>query len=224
MIEIGEHAKQILFNTYARYISIRTHPSYDVPPIHYWYRNVIEALKLVDYNVVNEGEYYAELEKSLGKVKYSVISLNYGKLVVVTDFVFNINTIQQYIDRADLATRGVDVSKRPLFNSLASKPIKSQKIGKGIVCIQYADGSIRLTWQSNKKPLNSQFDKIEKKFYSYKDGVYAIGVKDGVRFRFYPNDTTQRIDERRKMSLRLTESQFKKLITECVMNIIKKVI
>lgn len=174
IIVISRNASNILFDTVER--NLHPHSGYDSPPIYYWLRNVIEAIKLIDYgNEIKEGDYCTSLENSLGDIFYSVRYTNNEAIYIITNFKFYASTIRQYIDRAKLSQQGEDVSSRPLYASLSYKPIKMVNIGYRIVYSEYQDGSIRLTY--NGTPLKSQFDKMVKKFCRWKDGIYAIFEK-----------------------------------------------
>ena len=220
MIEISNAASYKLFDTLKR--NLHPHSGYDSPPIFYWFRNVVEAIKLIDYgNGVKEGDYSLSLENSLGDVFYSVRYINKEVIYIITNFKFYASTIRQYIDRAKLSQQGVDLSSRPLYTSPSYKPIKMVNIGYKIICSEYQDGSIRLTY--NGTPLKSQFDKMVKKFCKWRDGIYAIFEKDGVRYKLFRNDTVQRINENRQQTIRLTKAQFKRILTECITKIINEI-
>lgn len=222
MIEINTNANQILYGIVARYIgNVRTYGS---PLIHYWYRNVVEAVRLID-NGFNkeEGCYRESLENSLGDVDFFVKYMRGTAVYIITNFVFNYATISQYLNRPYVRTAQSTRPTLPLFNSPSSQPLKCKSIGMGIICCQYADGHIQLLWKGKNIALASQFDKIEKPFYHYRDGNYAIGIKDNVRYKLFPNDTIQRINENKQSKIRLTKTQFKKLLIECITKIINEI-
>lgn len=61
MTEISNAASYKLFDTVER--NLQPHSGYDSPPIFYWFRNVVEAIKLMDYgNEAEEGNYCLSLE------------------------------------------------------------------------------------------------------------------------------------------------------------------
>ena len=62
-----------------------------------------------------------------------------------------------------------------------------------------------------------------KKFCRWRDGIYAVFEKDGVRYKLFRNDTVQRINENRQQTIRLTEAQFKRVLTECITKIINEI-
>ena len=93
MIEISNEASRKLFDTVER--NLNPHSGYGSPPIHYWFRNVIEAIKLIGYeNGVKEGNYQESLENSLGRVYYSIDYIGNDIVCLITDFDFNISTIR----------------------------------------------------------------------------------------------------------------------------------
>ena len=201
--------------------NLRTHRGYGSPPIFYWYRNVIEAIKLIDNgNVVKEGEYKQPLEKSLGDVFYYVRYANNEPIYIIYDFQFNTSAIRLYTNRARLSSIGVNLSSRPLFTSPSYKPLRSVNIGYGIICSEYQDGSIWLSYKGTS--LNTQFDRMLKKFCIWKDGIYAIFERDGVKYKLFSNGTTQMVNENFRRTIRLTETQFMEIVTECITKIIKE--
>ena len=220
MIIISREATNIIFDTVQQ--NLRFHSGYGSPPIHCWLRNVIEALKLIDYgNNVKEGNYCTSLGESLGDVFYSVRYVPNEALHIFSNFKFYASTIKQYIERANLSSQGVDLSSRPLFTSSKYKPLKTVNIGYGIECSEYEDGSIWLSYKGTS--LNTQFDRMLKKFCKWKDGIYAIFEKDGIRYKLFSNGTTQIISENKRRTIRLTETEFKQMLVECITKIINEI-
>ena len=214
MIELTDYANNKLFQTLSNYIHISR--PYDKPPIYYWYRRIINALISFEGDAeINGGHHKGSLPYNLGDVYYFVTSIIDQQVIVVKDFDFNIGTL-----RSILFPKSIKTTNRPslpIFNSPASKIIKSRNIGYKIVCSEYADGSIRLTWKGKGNPLNTQFDRLLKPFVRRRDGIYAIGEKDGVQYKLFANDTVQPITEQRnKKVVRLTESQLQKIINETI--------
>ena len=220
MVIISRKAANKLFETVER--NLRFHSGYGSPPIHYWFRNVIEAIKLIsNVDKINVGSYQQPLEKSLGEVFYSVDYVSNEVVYLITDFDFNISTIRQYLNRTRLSQRGIDVSSRPLFTSTTYKPISTVNIGYGIECSKFQDGSIWLSYKG--ASLNTQFDRMLKKFCRWKDGVYAIFEKDGVKYKLFSNGATQMINENFRRTIRLTETQFEEMLIDCITKIIKEI-
>lgn len=99
MIEIDDYADSNLFSVVGANVG-RTR-NYGSPPIHYWYRNVVEALRLIDDGFdKEEGSYKEPLEKSLGDVSFDVRYIGNEAIYIVTDFDFNFATIRSYLRRA----------------------------------------------------------------------------------------------------------------------------
>lgn len=95
--------------------------------------------------------------------------------------------------------------------------------------------------------MKSQFDKILSPFRRRKDGEYAIGEKDGVKYKLFANDTTQAITESiyrkilledtiynknkeiktntmntNKKRIRLSESKLRSIIAESVKKVLRE--
>ncbi|MBD5251967.1 MAG: hypothetical protein HDS49_02890 [Bacteroides sp.] len=220
MVILSNYAINVLFRTVRHNLS--PHQGYDAPPIYYWFRNVIEAIKLVDNgNEAKEGNYNQSLENKLGIVSYSVRYANSKVIYIITDFKFNGSTIRQYKNRVKLSRRGVDLSSRSLYTSPSYKPTESVNIGYGIICDKYENGKIWLSYKGTS--LETQFDKMLKKFCKWRDGMYAIFEKDGIRYKLFPNRTVQMMKEERQRTIRLTETQFKQMLVECITKIIKEI-
>lgn len=218
MIELTDYADNKLFQTLSNYIHISR--PYDKPPIYYWYRRIINALISFEGDAeTNGGHHKGSLPYNLGDVYYFVTSITGQQVIVVKDFDFNIGTL-----RSILFPKSIKTTNRPslpIFNSPASKIIKSRNIGYKIVCSEYADGRIRLTWKGKGTPLNTQFDRLLKPFARRRDGIYAIGEKDGVQYKLFANDTIKPLTEQRnKNVIRLNESQFRKMLVECITKVI----
>jgi hypothetical protein len=204
MIEINDYANSKLFSVVGANVG-RTR-SYGSSPIHYWYRNVVEALRLIDNGFeVKEGRYRIPLEKSLGVVYYDVRYIGNDAVYIVTDFDFNFRTIRSYLNRTRTKSlSGTTRSDVPLYSNPSNQIVSSYSIGHKIECCRFKDGTIRLQYKGRNIALKSQFDKILSPFRRLKDGEYAIGEKNGVKYKLFVNDTTQAI----------TESVYKQIILE----------
>lgn len=222
MIEITDYADKKLFQTLSNYIHISR--PYDKPPIYYWYRRIINALISFEGNAETIGGHHkGSLPYNLGDVHYFVTSIQGQQAIVVKDFDFNIRTLRSIVFPRPIRT--INRPSLPIANSPASQIVNSVNIGYKIICSEYADGSIRLTWKGKSTPLNSQFDKLIKPFARRRDGIYAIGEKDGRRYKLFANDTVQPLTEQRnKNVIRLNESQFHKMLVEYITKIMKKII
>ena len=124
MIIIKNNASRKIFDTVEH--NLQPHGGYGSPPIYYWLRNVVEAIKLIDYgDDVKEGDYSLSLENSLGDVFYSVRHTNNEAIYIITNFKFNNSAIRQYKNRVASSMQGVNLSSRSLYSSPSNKPINT---------------------------------------------------------------------------------------------------
>ena len=222
MIQLSYTSKETLYRTVENYIHVSR--SYDKPPIYYWYRRVVNAIIAFEADADMSGGHHTDpLQDNLGDVHYFVAFVLGNPVIVIKDFDFNIRTLRSIL--FPRPTRTINRPSLPIANSPASKIVKSKNIGYKIICSEYADSSIRLTLKGKSTPLNSQFDRLLKPFARRKDGIYAIGEKDGVQYKLFANDTMHPLKEQKnKNVIRLTESQFHKMLVECISKIMKKIV
>lgn len=116
------------------------------------------------------------------------------------------------------------------YNQLSSvRPVQQPRgfaMGYGFSAYRADDGYIYL-YKNHQRIQDYWFNEIEKNFYEYKNGeIYAIGIYGEKRFKIYylrDKDQIKVIQESRRQALRLTETQFMKLLTECISEIIRKI-
>lgn len=164
MIIISKKANSNIFKIVARYIGYNH--SYGSPPIHYWYRNVVEAVRLIDDGFdKDEGIYKGPLEKSLGDVYYGVRYVGEEAVCIVTDFDFNFATIRSYLNRARVAMRTNTTKPTTLLYSNPNKQIVHSHVMHGIIT------------ESVKSVLNE--------ISSEKLGAAAIEAQNRINQKFY---------------------------------------
>ena len=116
------------------------------------------------------------------------------------------------------------------YNQLSSVKSAQQPrgfaMGYGFSAYRADNGFIYL-YKNRQRIQDYWFNEIEKNFCKYKNGeIYAIGVYGDKRFKIYylkDKDQIKVIQESRRQTLRLTESQFMEMLTECISEIIRKI-
>lgn len=116
--------------------------------------------------------------------------------------------------------------KQFLLSNDKSQQPRGFGLGYRISAYRADDGYIYL-YKNRKRIPDFRFNEIEKKFYKYRSGeIYAIGIYGDKRFKIFYNQDTDRIkvlQESRPRTIRLTESQFMKILTESIYEIIKEI-
>lgn len=113
------------------------------------------------------------------------------------------------------------------YKQLASVRTKQEKtyssIGFGWWAVRHEDGYIYIHYKNGDVIPNIRFNEIVKPFRKRRDDsyVYAVGQYGGKNFKFYPNGKVIMLENRNV--IRFTETQFKRLIVECVSNILRKI-
>ena len=120
-----------------------------------------------------------------------------------------------------------DTKDLNLYRQLKSvKPKQVQpysSLGYGWWFTRHEDGYIYLHDRNGNMMPNIRFNEIVSKFRKRKDdaNVYAVGQYGGKNFKLYPNGRCVMMENRK--ILRLTEYQFKTLLTECITKILKEI-
>lgn len=114
-----------------------------------------------------------------------------------------------------------------LYQNLSSIKLAQQKqytpLGYGWWATRHEDGYIYLHDRKGNVMPNIRFNEIVSKFRKRKDdaNVYAVGQYGGKNFKLYPNGRCVMMENRN--ILRLTEYQFKSLLTECITKILREI-
>lgn len=103
-----------------------------------------------------------------------------------------------------------------------------QSMGYGWWAIRHNDGYIYIHHKSGDIMPNVRFNEILRQFRQRKDdpNIYAVGQYGGKNFKLYLNGQHVMLENRRlrKNVIRLTESQFHKMLVECISKIMKKIV
>ena len=166
--------------------------------------------------------------------------INAGYKVVVNQrgwvFAYLIEDDDMYIYDAEnyrnLDTHIKDIRDLNLYRQLSTAQTKQIKpyssLGYGWWAIRHDDGYIYIHHKNGDIMPNVRFNEILRQFRQRKDdpNIYAVVQYGGKNFKLYLNGHHVMLENRRlrKNVIRLTESQFHKILVECISKIMKKIV
>lgn len=131
----------------------------------------------------------------------------------------------------NLDTHIEDIRDLNLYKQLSTAKTKQVKpyssLGYGWWAIRHDDGYIYIHHKNGNIMPNVRFNEIVRQFRQRKDDpyIYAVGQYGGKNFKLYLNGQHVMLENRRLRNnvIRLTESQFHKMLVECISKIISEI-
>ena len=166
MFEITKYASSKLLKILSDNLHVSS--GYGVPPIFYWYRNVIEKSREIE-NCQNlrRGDYKYRLGLSLGVAHIKCDYIGRKRIVLITDYDINTNMLFSWYRQSGeggLIPKSKEKQKSKGYHIITTKPLFGYKYvmnDKKEYNLIDANGKLLTQWFKNIQPLTKPYGKYQ---------------------------------------------------------------
>ena len=237
MIEISENAYQILLNTLSDNLHVSS--DYGSPPIFYWYRRIIEETnKIEGQRFLRRGKYKYQLGYSLGIAHVQCEYIGRNRVLIITNYEINnkvLFTWKRRNGKGGIIPNPKKSKPQKEYITLTKKPLFGYRFVMHKTTKKYNlinnEGKLLTYWFNDIRTLNQPMGQYQVIAYINCGGMgYALCLNG----RIYPlqrmwkdmyceSKENRPTIENKEQIIRLTETQFMNLLTECISKIIKEI-
>ncbi|MDE6522691.1 MAG: hypothetical protein K2L17_07730 [Muribaculaceae bacterium] len=230
MVDLSKDAESILNSYLVKYAGYRTNGEKGISAFQNWYYQVSNYIINLDKIDINDGYNLSYQIPYWGSVIFTKVTLPYDTFILVTDFKFNEANFFQFIRYHRYSRNGQPIVVGNLNYNY--KLITNQGSRLYGIMTPYDEILIR--------PYYDRIIPFHHCSENY-NRMHAIGIKNGRCFAIYFDGNTEvlsmnaselstigcrhfhNLGESKKKSIRLTEAQFKRMLTECITKIINEI-
>lgn len=243
MIELSPHAQSILDWFIETWEGYRNPDEYGATAFQNWYYQIKDAVYSLDEDDGEYGVYKTFPLKYWGEIEFVRYKINDDIYTRILNFNFQYRNIINWITRFRYPRRRIHSSTTsPTVGSyLQVEPPRSLKLPNGVqvYAVQSDTHLYSLADKNNKLVLNKWFDSLNFPINQTVGNLHIIGYGTINKIPYYIDDNLQlhhgaeiahlqkpKIEGKqyKKNVIRLTESQFHKMLVECISKIMKKIV